>query len=174
MAVFTYLPPSPVFAVFNQFEGEVVSSDFVGKRHTCLLLWKLQEKALIWLLTTSQSPQRGSARCVYGLPSVRLLAAICAAARHSTVYCRCRCHHKARELFGERRGSRGFVVQQLWSPGGLSKRCAKSFWRLSYAASQHPFDFLMPLWVGIAHNPPVCPQKPPFMWMSCRKSEVCP
>ena len=91
--------------------------------------------------------RRSAGLITYYLPvtskRVRLLclrAAICAAARHSTVYCRCRCHHKARELFGERRGSRGFVVQQLWSPGGLSKRCAKSFWRLSYAASQHPFE----------------------------------
>ena len=72
MAVFSYLPPSPVFAVLSQFEGEVVSNDFVGKRHMCLLLWKLQEEALVWLLTTSQSPQRGSVCCVYGLPSVRL------------------------------------------------------------------------------------------------------
>ena len=125
--------------------------------------------------------RRSAGLITYYLPvtskRVRLLclrAAICAAARHSTVYCRCRCHHKARELFGERRGSRGFVVQQLWSPGGLSKRCAKSFWRLSYAASQHPFDFLMPLWVGIAHNPPVCPQKRPYMWMKGGKSQVHP
>jgi len=44
-----------------------------------------------------------------------LRAAICAATRHSTLCCRYRCHHKAQELFGERRGSRDFVVQRLYN-----------------------------------------------------------
>ena len=42
------------------------------------------------------------------------------------------------------------------------------------AATQHPFDCLLSLWVGVAHNPQVCPQKQPFMWMSCENSRVPP
>ena len=107
---------------------------------------------------------------------VRLLclqAAICAAARHSTQCCRCPCHHKTRELFGERRGSRGFVVQQLHN-AVFQCGAPKAFGAYHMLVRSTHLIFLMPLWVGIAHNPPVCPQKQPYLWMKGRKSRVPP